>query len=55
MSRVKIATGFNLLIAEGGLILKDNQSPAHYWSLTLIVSLGVPSIIFTDLGTIEPT
>lgn len=55
MARVKIADSFDLLIANGGLILKDNQSPAHYWKITIVFALGIPAIDFTDLGTTEPT
>lgn len=55
MARVKIADGLDLLIANGGLILKDNQAIPHYWKITIVFALGVPAITFTDLGTIEPT
>lgn len=55
MARVKIADGFDLLIPDSGLILKDNQSPAHYWRITIVFALGLPALDFTDLGTTPPT
>jgi len=55
MARVKIADGFDLLISNGGVILKDNQATPHYWKVTIVISLGIPSIFLTDLGTEEPT
>jgi hypothetical protein len=38
-------------LATKGLVLKDTQSPAHYWRVT-INNLGV--LVTTDLGTGKP-
>ncbi len=38
-------------LASKGLVLKDTQSPAHYWRVT-VSTLGV--LVVTDLGTGKP-
>lgn len=38
-------------LASKGLVLKDTQSPAHYWRVT-ISTLG--ALVTTDLGTDKP-
>jgi hypothetical protein len=35
-----------------GLVLKDTQSPAHYWRVT--INSSGPSLVLTDLGTTPP-
>lgn len=37
--------------ASKGLVLKDTQSPAHYWRVT-VSTLG--ALVVTDLGTGKP-
>lgn len=38
-------------LATKGLVLKDTQSPAHYWRVT-VTTLG--ALTTTDLGTGKP-
>lgn len=38
-------------LSTKGLVLKDTQSPAHYWRVT-VSTLG--ALVVTDLGTGKP-
>jgi len=45
----KLLTGYDIVIDAGrqGLVVKDQQSPAHYWRITIVGGTVVP----VDLGT----
>lgn len=38
-------------MATSGLVLKDTQSPAHYWRITIDTT---GALVSTDLGTTKP-
>ena len=45
----KLLTGYDVIIDAGrqGVVIKDQQSPAHYWRITIVTGAVVP----VDLGT----
>ena len=38
-------------LASSGLVLKDTQSPAHYWRVTVS---NAGALVITDIGTSKP-
>lgn len=52
----EIKPGFDILIYGGSrIIYADDQTPRHYWQVRIVVTLGIPGFVFTDLGTTKPT
>jgi len=51
INRISTTEDIVIDLATKGIVLKDTQSPAHYWRITVNT---VGALVSTDLGTGKP-